>query len=370
MGKGLTLSDAIDMYMDFREGGNMSSSTRKSDRTALSQFLAKVGNVQMYHLDSHHGLAFMSFLKEKKYETETINGKLSALRSFIAWAHQQRHLPATKDPLYGLRNISITKKKRNRVPGMDFDALLDCAHLVGPDGQTVHGSPHDRIVVALGLYLFLRQSEVMTLRVGWYNPDAMELDVLVQKGRGQEGDGDIDTMPVCEELADELRRWLTWYANDVADHYGALQDEWFLVPQRHRPALKSVKGRRGGVSTPRVTGNCRPTLMNMNPHENVKRTLARYGMPLRDAKGKSAREGVHTLRRSGARALFNQLVEDSYDGALRQVSSMLHHTSVTMTERYIGEDLDVKKRNDLLRGKRMYAKPVADNVVPLHKTGN
>ena len=367
---GLTLSEAIDKYLDFREGSNKSSSTVKSDRTALSQFLALVGNVQMNHLDSHHGLAFNSFLKEKKYMAETMSGKLSSLREFIKWAHQQRHLPATKDPLYGIANITITKKKRARVPAEDFDALLDCAHKVDAFGRTVHGSPHDRIVVALGLYLFLRQSEVMTLRIGWYDPVAMELDVLVQKGRGEEGDGDIDTMPVCEELADELRRWLTWYANDVADHHGPLQDEWYLVPQRHRPALKATKGQRGGTSVPRVTGNCRPTLMNMNPHQNVKRTLARYGMPLRDSNGKSMREGVHTLRRSGARALFNQLVEDSYDGALRQVSSMLHHASVTMTERYIGQDLDVKKRNDLLRGKRMYSKPVADNVVSLHRNSN
>jgi hypothetical protein len=66
-------------------------------------------------------------------------------------------------------------------------------------------------------------------------------------------------------------------------------------------------------------------------------------------------EGCHTLRRSGARALFDDLVErGGYDGVLRHVSAMLHHKSTLMTERYLGLDVDVKKRNDLIRGKKMY----------------
>ena len=49
----------------------------------------------------------------------------------------------------------------------------------------------------------------------------------------------------------------------------------------------------------------------------------------------------------------------SYDGILRYVSAMLHHKSTVMTERYLGLDVDVKKRNDLLKGRRMFTTPEA-----------
>ena len=70
------------------------------------------------------------------------------------------------------------------------------------------------------------------------------------------------------------------------------------------------------------------------------------------------------MRRSGARALFDQLVQDGYDGAIRTVQAMLHHTSVTTTEVYLGIHLDKKRRDEAIRGKVMF--PVsAENVVEL-----
>ena len=39
------------------------------------------------------------------------------------------------------------------------------------------------------------------------------------------------------------------------------------------------------------------------------------------------------------------------------MAAMLHHKSTVMTERYLGLDVDVKKRNDLLKGRLMFQTP-------------
>jgi integrase len=163
----------------------------------------------------------------------------------------------------------------------------------------------------------------------------------------------VDVMPISYELDIELRRWLTWYAQDID---GPLKDDYWLVPTRRRPAMANDgSGPGGGYMVRREHGNCRPTVKGKRLHRYVQRAMVNFGMDIRDADGKSMMEGCHTLRRSGARALFDDLVErGGYDGVLRHVSAMLHHKSTLMTERYLGLDVDVKKRNDLIRGKKMY----------------
>ena len=141
----------------------------------------------------------------------------------------------------------------------------------------------------------------------------------------------------------------------------------FLVPRIRRPALANDgRGPGGGYSVERKKGNTLPYTKCSRPHRYVQRTLVKFGIPIRDEEGKSLHEGVHTLRRSGARALFDELVDrGGYDGVLRLVAAMLHHKSTQMTERYLGLDVDTKKRNDLLRGERMFAEPDKSNVVEL-----
>ena len=80
--------------------------------------------------------------------------------------------------------------------------------------------------------------------------------------------------------------------------------------------------------------------------------------------GRAMGEGSHTLRRSGARALFDRLAESGYDRSLRIVQSMLHHSSVTITEKYIGVTPDQRSRDEIIKGQEMY--PVREeNVVSL-----
>jgi integrase len=80
-------------------------------------------------------------------------------------------------------------------------------------------------------------------------------------------------------------------------------------------------------------------------------------------------EGGHTLRRSGATALYNQLSSVGHDRAIRICQAMLGHSSVQTTEIYLRLDLDRKVRNDLLAGKRMFPEEGTATVLRLGGTG-
>jgi len=89
----------------------------------------------------------------------------------------------------------------------------------------------------------------------------------------------------------------------------------------------------------------------------VKRILVRLGVQGRDGLlRKHLGEGMHTIRRSGARAMFDHLALDlGNDKALLQVSVMLNHQGTQQTLSYIGLDIEREQLNDWLRGNSMYS---------------
>lgn len=350
--KALTLSDAIEEYMLYRKAAGLAPNTLILNARSLSMFMGLVGNLQVRHLDAKHGEMWQAHLMGQGYKPNTINSRLSNFSAFVTWLRRRRYLPGGNDPAASLRNLRAMVEPRVRIEAKDFDGFLDAAH-----------RPIERVVCALGLYLFVRASEITGLRVKDVDLERGEILVHVVKSKM------VDPMPICQELDAELRRWLIWYAQDVQQ---PLDPEWFLVPQSCRhPFTNDRSGPGAGYLAPRTSGNLIPTKMLNTAHRYVQRPLRAFGVELRDEEGKSTMEGVHTLRRSGARALFDQMcAEGNYDGVLRYCSAMLHHKSTVMTERYLGLDVDVKKRNDLLRGRRMFTTPAdivaaSDNITSI-----
>ena len=101
-----------------------------------------------------------------------------------------------------------------------------------------------------------------------------------------------------------------------------------------------------------------------HPERVVQSALALVGLP-------TDHEGVHTLRRAGARNFFDFLVADpsfGYDGALRTVSAFLHHKNVATTEHYLGLSSERERRDKVLRGQRFLAAMVdQSNVLELSR---
>lgn len=332
----MNLSDAIDEYSTYRLKAGFAANTVRAGDQWLRRFLACTGNIQVRSLGAHHGEMFLSTMLSKGYAPKSVNLGLSMVASFCKWARHRRLMSASSNPLATVRYQKVEDKPRRRVPVKDFPRLLDAAE-----------HPQSRIIVSLGLYLFLRSSEIVELRLK--DIDLEQGEVRVYQPKTQRW----DVMPICAELDAELRRWLTWYAEDS----GPLQAEWRLVPAR----------RKGRIDKPLEGPEMNPTARMSNTSLKIHEALRGIGW---DVKGEDG-EGVHTLRRSGARAWFDDLVERhdaARDGALRKVAAMLHHRSVVQTETYLGLDADREKRDVLLRGERMFTAPELGNVVRLDAT--
>ena len=326
-----TLDSAISGYLAVRESQRYAANTQRNDERALRSFMAAVGNIQVANVEPRHIDTFFA-LVGSRLSPGTINMYNSSLRSFFKWCRQARMMRLDSDPMVGRRFLKTLPKQKVRIPADRFGDLLDAAP-----------HPTDRAVIALGLYLFLRQGEIQTLRVGDVDLARGEVNVSVWKTKQR------DVMPICEELDTELRRWLTYYSSQCD-----VKPEHYLVPGKTAPRFT---GTTEGLKKVNDSELC-PTRPVSKVFVTVKRVLVAAGFYVTGECG-------HMLRRSGARALYDRLSSEGHDRAARRAQAMLHHSALVQTERYLGIDIDVKERNDILRGKPMF--PKAANVVEIRK---
>lgn len=346
---GVRVSDAIDEYLDSSRSRGDRPNTLRSKRTALDRLLRdeRCGNILLRTITGRHIDHVFETMHRDQLAARTVNTYRQVFTHFFTWCQTRRYIPLGATPLAGTRALKTMPRKRVTIPAARFGHLLDSAE---------ESSKRDRVVVALGLYLFLRQSEIVSLTVGDIDLDDQRVDVTIHKTQ------DRDLMPVSTELDTELRSWLTFYANQV----GVLKPHYPLTPAKKQPRWRGVGQ---GVLERTDGGVCQlnPARPLIQPHLAVQRALVRAGYPIRDDDGKRNYEGIHTLRRSGARALYESLLDRGHDSAIREVQAMLHHKSVTMTEHYLGITADLKRRDENIRGKIMFPGIVADrNVVKLH----
>lgn len=331
--KSILLSDLIDEFGAMMAANGYSKNTQRNALYASRRFLAHVGNIQVRNVTSRHVDGYFASRQVQGMAPSTLNTQLAYLRMLFKHATVRSHISGP-DPLAHRRQFRTQKSVRRRIPASDFPRLLDA---------TQH--PRDRIILALGIYLLLRQSEIKALKVG--DVDLHHGVVSVQVIKSDKA----DEMPISSELDTELRRWFAWYAEKC----GGLDPSWCLTPAKGRPFIRGFKGPQDDVALD-------PSRPMAQPQQIVQRAMRELGLATRGEDGASLYEGVHTLRRSAARALFDRLVDDGYDGALRVVQSSLHHSNSKQTEVYLGIELDAKRRDELIRGEAMF--PVDEtNVV-------
>lgn len=324
----MKLTEAIEAYVSYRTLQRYAPATIRNDHKVLRHLLEAVGDVQVRDLGPQHVDRWLA-IRSGRCQPSSLNTEQQSLRGFEAWMHQ-RSLISPRVSLTGhLRNHRYVPQRHLIVPASQFATLLDAATY-----------PTERIVIALGLYLFPRQSEIASLRISDVSLERSSVTLEIHKTRER------DTMPICAELDEELRSFLTWRAKQFP-----LRPNQYLACARH-------VGFNGGTEWRAPSVTLRPDRPQSRPYDAVKRVLHAAGYH-----ADNDREGCHVLRRSGATALYQRLKGEGHDYAIRTVQAMLHHKSVTTTERYLDIDADRKARDDLIKGQRMF--PVADNVVSL-----
>lgn len=320
------LSNAAREYDVWRDMQGFAKATRRNDRSALRHLERAIGDLPVDQIDNDkitHALHRMG----ETCGPSSVNMHHASLSAFFRWCRMKGYISPDADPLMGIRYKKVGKRDRRRLAAHEFPPLLDAAK-----------TPRERILIALGIYLFLRSSEAVSLRVRDVDLQSGTIGVTIFKTH------DYDIMPISRELDTELRRWLLAYQEEC----GELHPDWYLVP-----AKKTI-----GLHTFALN----PTAKISRPEDLVKETLRRYGWD------DTHWQGMHCLRASGARAWFDELDANTVDGALRIVQTHLHHSSVTMTERYLGITADRAKRDRILKGESMFPSLQATNVTPINRT--
>ena len=333
----LKVADAIPEFLDYQAGRGLSSGTVRRHGVAARGFAVacqavKGKNATMGQVD-HSCVA--RFFQDMTGSQGYRNNNLETLKAFLGWAEKWgylRHNFTAAQLLDGYRGKKAERQPKYYLDMEEFPAALEAA------GQ---GHPVDRAVVALALFTLARQSEIKALRLCDVDFTKCEIRIYRDKLKRWTVTG------VTPELAGELYRWLVVYAEEMgyfSPHTMAREHpDWLLVPSRGR-------------------GNARlqPTQPIQVMERVAKRVLSRLGVQ-GTRQGKTSEhlgEGMHTFRRSGARAFLKTLSERlGHQRALIQVSLMLDHDDLKMTIRYIGVDQEKTELNEWLKGNSMYAEP-------------
>lgn len=337
------LRPAIDEYLRFRRSEGKKPSTILGDAQALgnlAKHLQKFARNEKDGLylhnitDAHMSHALLEMAETRKPRSMSVSH--SQFNRFFSWAVRTKRIKADDNPMVGRDTPTWHKTQRDRLPVSEFPRLLDaCTH------------PRDRILVAIGLYLMIRVSEIRTIRLSDVMLPIGEIHVRIHKS------GIDDFMPISEELEVELRRWITFYQANVPDN--VLKSHYYLVPNKFSPVPQKNPGAGRHPRMDPLTGKLQPeTQISRRSTLAVRNALEKIGFPIYDADGKLKGEGTHTLRRSGGRAMFDGARASGVDGALTRVKTMLHHASITDTEWYIGANADKIERDEAVKGKPLF----------------
>lgn len=348
----MLLSDAIDQYLDAREAEGVAKNTLANNKCTLKRMLAVVGNIYVENIKVQHVTSTLKDLRRTRKD-HAVNQAWSNMKTFFTWCvTDARCLTAGKHPLAGKKAPKFMKKDRDRLPVTDFSRAIDAAQ-----------NPRDRILIALAIYLLNRDAEIKTIRVGDVDFIAQRIKVTMTKTRKEK------RKPMVAELERELRRWLTYYAEQC----GELQDHWFLVPAYTRPKLAYRTDENG-----KRVRYCDRSAQRLNPERPIGRStlvtgyiFETIGFETKDADGRSKREGMHTFRRSGSTALWDRVTaEVGADRAGDVVQEMGGWESRAMMHDYVGRHSREFARDQILLGQVMYPEAVdGENVRHLRAIG-
>lgn len=318
----MLVSEAGAGYENYLSAQGLSPSTIGTAAIVLRHLVRATGPIEIGELKPAH---IDGMFSNQDWSMGTRNNYLMHVRGFMKWCRIHNYVAPDYDPTAGWRTHKVVKRQKTWL------TLPVLANML------VNSSARDRAFMALGIFTFMRASEIAALKIGDLDFADNEIDIFRIKTKQE------DRIPMCVELRQELTHWLLHYR----DMCGDLDPDWLVIPSQGPTPMKGVPGVRKLVPSG-VPARLKPTVHVSSPHLIVRKAMQREGITIK--KG----DGCHVLRRSGARNLFEELRNDGHDGAARRVQSMLGHSSVVMTELYLGIDNEKRQRNQMLAGKPMF----------------
>jgi integrase len=339
-----TIDEAVAVYLQLRKA-KFAHDTWINDRSQLLRLARAMGGLQIGSITPERMEKF--FLGEGGVAEEmapaSFNKVLSRVETFLGFCRRRGWIKG--DLLAEIDRLPVTRRERLRLSASELLRLLECAQ-----------HPRDRAVLAVACNTALRAGEIADLRLKDVDLDGGWLHVRITKSHLE------DQMPITLELDNELRAWLKIYSEQVGR---PVSPDAYLFPAksagrwRYEPNPKPGQPVYG-ASNVYVHGDLRPDAPIRKPAEIVQRALRASGYEIGPG------EGLHTIRRSLARAYFERESEKGNDVALRATAALLHHSSTQVTEHYLGLSHEKVRRDRSLRGKSFLgAMTEAENLVNL-----
>lgn len=331
------LSDSIDDYIGHRISKGIASGTLKNDKSVLKRFLLVTGNLYTDNIHEGHTDEYFRVVAEKR-RASSLGVDTATLKGFFAWAIRTRRAGRNPNPMADRMRPRFAPREWRGISVTKVPALLDAAQ-----------HPRDRILLAMACFLLGRSVEFRNLRLVDLRLDDGQVSYRIPKTYK------VDILPISEELDEELRRWLKVYSQEC----GPLDPNWYLIP---------------AVSRPKTAGYCKVDLESRDiiPYRPVGNTsliaqqaLTTIGFPITDENGKRRGEGMHTIRRSMARALYEQLRDEGDPQPVETVRAMLNHSTEAQTRHYIGLQSEREHRDARIKGRPMFPGLRGSNVVRL-----
>lgn len=348
----IRLSEALDQYLAHR-ARRFSASTVNADTYILRRFQAEVGDLYVTSLTPLHVDDWMAGLlvphtcrngiDRDPISPSSFNMMRARLKAFFLWLTQRGMTRA--DLLSMTQPMKTTKRERLRVAPDVIWRMLDSA-----------SSLRDRTILVVAVNTALRANEIADLRLSDVDLATGDLKVRITKT------GHEDTMPITSDLDAALREWLDYYtAWQVRDLGRVPQPGDYLFPANLGPRYVYKVAEDGTKVRESKHQGWDPLRPVRNLHLIAQAALRSVGLPTKH-------EGIHTLRRSVARVLYDSLLEEGHESAIRVTMTWLHHTNVSTTERYLGVTGERRTRDLHLRGRSLLgARPGDAEVVSIRR---
>jgi integrase len=327
-----TLAKAADEFIQTRSS-YLAATTLANETSVIRTFVRGVGVERQCHHVTSRQVELWFASEAKRQQASSFNKVLSRVRGFLDFCRRRGWIDL--DLLGEVRRLRVLQRDRKQLSPA---ALLDLPN---------HAAcARDRMLIIVAANTALRASSITGIRIGDVDLASGLMRVTIHKSSIQ------DQLPITTELDVALREWLHEYAQDA----GPLEADWYLVPRREpgHGGVHDEKGQWVGGREMRTVGSLIPDKPMRNPAEVVQRALRAQGHQI--DKG----EGVHTLRRSVARAFFDARTAEGYDAALRSTAALLHHSSSQTTEKYLGLSSERLGRDRAMRGRPFLSAMVSE----------
>ena len=304
MDDSLDIIDLIDEFCEQRiVNWNCSQHTVRAYRSDLQAFASWLyeNNLELLKLNRRTLRSYLVYLSKQDYSTKTLNRKLSALRSFFAWAFASGYM--NFDPADTLKSFKKSRSLPHAMSTQDISRLLNSKANDAHDPREIRDLCLVEFLYACGA----RISEASNLKIGDIDFEARQVKLF---GKGSKE----RIVPLHKNALEIMKKYL--------------EDAWGILKSGKYQQIKSGKIGPDTVFLPAVPGKHEFFFISTRGNQWKPDLMRRSFKDKLQILGIDPDFSPHSIRHSFATDVLNGGAD------LRSVQEMLGHENLETTQIY------------------------------------